>query len=76
MILIPFTWGHILLFPSKFQILAKYLGAVWELQRYTLAGTSQQQTNARSFDNAIQGRGLGDAGDQGAIWGVREGMKG
>lgn len=26
----------------------------------TLAGTSQQQENTRAFDNAIQGRGLGD----------------
>lgn len=41
-----------------------------------LAGTSQQQTNARSFNNAIQGKGLGDAESQGAVWGVREVMKG
>lgn len=67
-----FHMGSQTVISLKILILAKHLGAVWEQQRYTLAGTSQQQTNARAFDNAIQGRGLGHAGGQGAIWGGRD----
>lgn len=68
------------LFPSKsqnnllssceFTAALRVPGTEWELQTYTLAGTSPQPTNGRAFDDATQGTGqrgprssLGSEGD-------------